>query len=108
MKIGPPTDSPALVGTPAAPVTPKSEQGAGLSATVVATKSSQSAGVAVTVSTLARTLEAAKNEEPADVDSDKVNAIRAAIAQGSFVVNAEAIADKMLANAQEILSRTRS
>ena len=38
----------------------------------------------------------------------KVDAIRQAIAEGRFQVNAEAIADKLLANAQEMLDRTRA
>jgi negative regulator of flagellin synthesis FlgM len=38
----------------------------------------------------------------------KVSAMREAIAQGSFAVNPEAIADKLLSNAQEILQRSRS
>ena len=37
-------------------------------------------------------------------NSEKVEAMKAAIADGSFKVNAEAIADKMLSNAAEMLS----
>ena len=37
-------------------------------------------------------------------NAEKVEAMKAAIADGSFKVNAEAIADKMLANAAEMLS----
>lgn len=42
------------------------------------------------------------------IDERKVAAVRAAIADGTFRVNAEAIADKLLSNAQEFLSHTRS
>jgi negative regulator of flagellin synthesis FlgM len=37
-------------------------------------------------------------------DATKVQAMRTAIQNGSFSVNAEAIADKMLANAREMMS----
>ena len=40
-------------------------------------------------------------------DASKVKAVRAAIEKGTFSVDAEAIADKMLSNAQEILARSR-
>ena len=36
-------------------------------------------------------------------NADKVEAMKAAIADGSFKVNAEAIADKLLSNAAEML-----
>ena len=65
------------------------------------------AGVAVTVSTLARTLAAANTDGAGEVDAEKVSSVRAAIQQGTYKVNAEAIADKLLANAQEILKRSR-
>ena len=41
-------------------------------------------------------------------NAEKVEAMKAAIASGSFQVNAEAIADKMLSNASEMLGGTRS
>ena len=41
-------------------------------------------------------------------NAEKVEAMKAAIASGSFQVNAEAIADKMLSNATEMLGGSRS
>ncbi|MEY4882627.1 MAG: hypothetical protein RIS34_481 [Pseudomonadota bacterium] len=64
-------------------------------------------GVAVTVSTLARTLDQITKSDPSDIDANKVTAIRLAIQNGTYKVNPEAIADKLLANAQEMLDHTR-
>lgn len=64
------------------------------------------AGVPVTVSAAARSLEV--TSAGSGIDEAKVAAVKAAIADGSFSVNPGAIADKLLANAQEVLSRTRS
>ncbi len=41
-------------------------------------------------------------------NTEKVDAMKAAIANGTFKVNAEAIADKMLANAAEMLNGSRA
>jgi negative regulator of flagellin synthesis FlgM len=73
------------------------------SSTATASTGAQSAGVAVTVSNLARGLEKAGRSEGADVDTKKVAAVRASIQEGTYVVNAEAIADKLLSNAQDML-----
>lgn len=108
MKIGQPSDPPVSGSLPLSTTQPKSLPSASTNANSAATKGNQSAGVAVTVSTLARTLEAANRGEAAEVDTEKVNAVRAAIEQGSYVVNPEAIADKLLTNAQELLDRTRN
>ena len=43
-----------------------------------------------------------------DFDAEKVQRIAQAIREGRFTVNPEAIADKMIANAQELLGRTRN
>ena len=102
------SDNPMLVSTTAQPATSKGSQNTSSTAITTVTKSTQSAGVAVTVSTLARSLVSANRGEAADVDMEKVNSVRAAIKKGTFVVNPEAIADKLLGNAQEMLDRTRS
>jgi negative regulator of flagellin synthesis FlgM len=65
------------------------------------------AGVPVTVSTAARGALNLSTRPNADFDAGKVKAVRTAIENGTFSVDAEAIADKMLSNAQEILSRAR-
>jgi negative regulator of flagellin synthesis FlgM len=43
------------------------------------------------------------SENNADFDAEKVARIAQAIREGKFEVNAEAIADKLIANAQELL-----
>jgi negative regulator of flagellin synthesis FlgM len=81
---------------------------ASTTATASAARGAQSAGVAVTVSTLARGLEKAARSDGADIDTQKVASVKLAIQDGTYVVNPEAIADKLLSNAQEMLKRTTS
>jgi len=64
-------------------------------------------GVDVKVSSMARGLEKAGSAEP-EVDVEKVKAIRQAIADKTYTVNPEAIAEKLLANARDMLQRTSS
>ncbi len=106
MKIGQPPDNLIPVSPPPTPVLAKTAPNT--QSTRAASQGAQKAGVAVTVSSLARTLEASKSSADSDVDMEKVNATRSAIEQGSYVVNPEVIADKLLANAQEMLNRTRN
>lgn len=61
------------------------------------------AGVPVTVSNSVRSLDQ-NAKASADMDMAKVNAMRAAIANGTFSVNASAVADKMLFDAAELLT----
>jgi negative regulator of flagellin synthesis FlgM len=107
MKISQPSDLPVAASTSAASSAAKSGPAASTLAKTTASKSTQSAGVAVSVSTLARSMEASNRGEAPDVDMEKVSAVRASIAQGTFKVNAEAIANKLLSNAQEMLTRSR-
>lgn len=106
MKVGQPADVPK-VSTP-----PSAASGAAApakkEAAATATSSASSSGVAVTVSTSVRSLEQANRGETADIDTDKVNAVRQAIEDGTYAVNPEAIADKLLSNAQEMLNRTQN
>ena len=74
----------------------------GSAAEVVQQSRANAAGVPVTVSNSVRSLDQ-NSKASADIDMAKVNAIRAAIADGSFKVNASAVADKMLAGAAELL-----
>lgn len=108
MKIGQPSDNSIQVHSGNAAAVQKAAQGAnaGTAASTNAAQGTRAAGVAVTVSTLARGLERAGRGEAADIDTQKVAAVRSAIADGSYVVNPEAIADKLLSNAQEMLNRT--
>jgi negative regulator of flagellin synthesis FlgM len=104
MKIGQPSDNTVTAKTTAQASPLKSGQGAVTTANAEAAKSTQSAGVAVTVSTMARTLGAAKGGDTAVVDMAKVNQVRSAIQKGTYVVNADAIADKLLSNAHDMLN----
>ncbi|MEO8125109.1 MAG: flagellar biosynthesis anti-sigma factor FlgM [Burkholderiales bacterium] len=47
------------------------------------------------------------NTAPAEFDAGKVERITQSIAEGRFKVNAEAIADKLIANAQELLGKVQ-
>lgn len=62
-------------------------------------------GVPVSVSSAVRSLDAASSVG-SGIDEAKVASIKAAIAAGTFKVDAGNVADKMLSNAQEILDRT--
>ena len=61
-------------------------------------------GVPVSVSASARAL--GNTSAEASFDETKVAAMRAAIANGTFSVNAGAVADKLLSTTQEFLSRS--
>ena len=61
------------------------------------------AGVSVTVSSLARSLETSGAN--GSFDAEKVSAMKSAIANGTFKVDPEAIADKLLSNAQQVLRK---
>ena len=108
MKIGQPSDISIPSSTSNQTASTKGGQSAVAAATTTAAKSPQPAGVAVTVSTMARSLDSANRGQSADVDLKKVDAVRAAIKQGTYTVNADAIAGKLLSNAQEMLDRTRN
>lgn len=107
MKIGQPLDNAILINTGVQTPPAKPERGAVAAANANSAKSTLSAGMAITVSTAARSLSAAGRTDAADVDMDKVNAVRAAIQQGTYKINADAIAGKLLSNAQELLTRNR-
>ena len=103
MKIGQPADKPLpppAVGTPAAPAdSAKAAPGHGAAAANV--DASATVALSSTASTLLSTGGAG------EFNAEKVARIGAAIADGSFKINPEAIADKLIGNAQELLSKAR-
>jgi negative regulator of flagellin synthesis FlgM len=62
-------------------------------------------GVTVTLSAQSKAAGASNSSEV--VDTSKVQAMRQAIQSGRFTINPEAIADKLLSNAKEMLTATR-
>lgn len=97
MKIGPLSEA-ALTPATAAVRSERASTSAGVTG-------AQGAGVPVSVSAAARSLEVSSAGN--GIDEAKVAAVRAAIANGTFKVDAGAIADTLLSNAQEVLSRMR-
>jgi negative regulator of flagellin synthesis FlgM len=62
------------------------------------------ASARIELSSTASKLMAERSEE-GTFDAEKVQRIAQAISEGKFSINAEAIADKLISNAQEMLSR---
>ncbi len=104
MKIGPSGDSP-LSGTGATSSASRSnapEKSKAGSTTAAGSSIEPSAQVAI--SSTASSLLQGVNESNADFDTDKVDRVSRALADGSYRVNPEVIADKLIANAKELLS----
>ncbi|GIX25736.1 MULTISPECIES: flagellar biosynthesis anti-sigma factor FlgM [Caldimonas] len=98
MKIVHTTDSAALAAGQSRLAAGEARPAAAGTATAASTPSESAT---VKLSSTAASLMASTPE----FDAEKVAAIRQAIADGTFKPNAEAIADKLIANAQELLQR---
>lgn len=102
MKIGNPADKPAPVvvgnGTPAA------ANGSAQGATAIPAQADASAKIELsnTASTLLT------GGATAEFDAEKVARISKAIEAGTFKINPQAIADKLISNAQELLGKVQS
>ena len=103
MKIGQPNDPSVNITSNNQPAAAKT----GAEVANAARGERKAPSASVTVSALARGLEKTSATEP-EVDVEKVNAMKQAIADKSYTVNASAIADKLLAGAREMLQRTTS
>lgn len=104
MKVGNPVDK----ALPAAPATgPGAAADATKNApagTAAARHAAPDASAKVELSSAASSL--LSSGSTPEFDADKVARISQAIADGSFKVDPQAIADKLIANAQELLSKT--
>ena len=101
MKIGHPADKPVAAGTPAADPA-KAGQAQAAAATAGAADPSATVALSSTAATLL------SGGASGEFDAEKVARMTEAIASGSFKVNAEAIADKLIANAQELLVKVKA
>ncbi len=99
MKIGNPTDKPAGV----APVGPARTQPGETAKAQEAAAHTTDASAKVELSNTAATLLSTGNNS--DFDADKVARIAQAISDGKFEINAEKIADRLIANAHEVLGK---
>jgi negative regulator of flagellin synthesis FlgM len=98
----------SVAGGPQKAAEQRPTAGAEAAAAGAAAKPQPTAGVTVTLSSATSQAVSGAGSSNSDVfNADKVEAMKAAIADGSFKVNAEAIADKMLSNAAEMLSGSR-
>jgi negative regulator of flagellin synthesis FlgM len=107
MKIGPSGDSP-LSGTGSTGSTSRtSSSEKGKTQTVATPATAGEASTTVALSSTASSLMQSVSEANADFDTDKVSRVSRALSDGSYVVNAEVIADKLISNAKELLTNAR-
>lgn len=99
MKIGNPADKRSLTPVETAPAKAKEETAKAAATTAGATDPSAKVQLSDTAATLL------SGTEAAEFDQAKVDRIAQQIADGSYKVNPEAIADKLIANAQEVLGK---
>lgn len=107
MKIGQSPDLPTSANQAVAQNATKEKAATAVanSATGTAQSKAASSSVSVSVSGLAKALTKPEVSATADIDTGKVAAVKAAIEDGTYTVNAEAIADKLLSNTQEFMRR---
>ena len=106
MKIGNP-EAAVGVGAVRAQETAQKQTAPAKAAGAPASAAEADAGTQVQLSAAASSLLVAAPAD-ADFDADKVARISQAIDSGSYKVNAEVIADKLIANAQELLGKVGS
>ncbi|MEG0001400.1 MAG: flagellar biosynthesis anti-sigma factor FlgM [Comamonas sp.] len=104
MKIGQKPELPTAALQAAAKQATKTTGPAAEEAAKSTQVATSSAGVPVSFSNSAKALDPAR--ATTEFDADRVQAMRDKIANGTFSFNAEAIADKLLANTGEILAHS--
>lgn len=100
MKIGSPADKP-----PVAPASTGRTSSGEAAAKTVGTQNATEPSAQVEISSAAATLLQGVGASTPEFDAEKVARISQAIAEGSFKVDPAAIADKLIANAQELLTK---
>jgi negative regulator of flagellin synthesis FlgM len=101
MKVGHPAEKPAPITVAGSPSPAQEAAKAQSAASAIPATADPSAKIEL--SDAAATL--LDNRSSADFDADKVARISQSIADGSFKIDAEAIADKLIGNAKELLTK---
>jgi negative regulator of flagellin synthesis FlgM len=101
MKIGSPADKPPVSPLGTGPAAPGQA-----AATTAAPCASCDASAQVEISNAAAALMSGVGASSAEFDAEKVARIAQAIAEGTFKVDHAAIADKLIANAEELLTKS--
>jgi negative regulator of flagellin synthesis FlgM len=104
MKIGNPADKP--VPAPIANSAPTAANGHAPATAASAIPATADASAKIELSTTAATL--LSGGASPEFDAEKVARISKAIDSGTFTINPGAIADKLIANAQELLAKVQS
>lgn len=104
MKIGNPAEKTAAVAPVTTSRTTAGETNAKAGETAAANSAAADPSAKVEISSAASSLMAGSSNS--DFDADKVARIAQAISEGKFQINAEAIADKLISNANEVLGKT--
>ncbi|MGZ5133217.1 MAG: flagellar biosynthesis anti-sigma factor FlgM [Caldimonas sp.] len=106
MKIGNPADKPVAVQAPGSQAAAAEAGKAGQAHAAQAGTPGADPSATVALSSTASTL--LSGGASGEFDAEKVARMSEAIAAGTFKVNPEAIADKLISNAQELLGKVRS
>jgi negative regulator of flagellin synthesis FlgM len=107
MKIGHPADKPLPAPTPAAAGPAPSDAAKATSGVVMHAHPTANVDASATVALSSTASTLLSGGTSSDFDADKVARVGDAIAAGTFKINPEAIADKLIANAQELLTKVQ-
>ena len=105
MKIGQPADKP--LPAPAAGATAPAAADAAKTAAAGHGQAAPTVDASATVALSSTASTLLSGGTSAEFDADKVARVGQAIADGTFKINPEAIADKLIANAQELLTKVQ-
>ena len=106
MKVGNPADKPAPVTVAGSPSPAQAQEAAKAQPAASAIPATADPSAKIELSDAAATL--LDNPSSADFDAEKVARISQAIADGSFKIDPEVIADKLISNAKELLTKFTS
>jgi negative regulator of flagellin synthesis FlgM len=100
MKIGQSATTPNVASVGSAATSARAPQDGGRAGSAARTEGGESSTVA-----LSSTARALMDAADGSFDADKVERVRQSISDGTYKINADKIADKLIANAQDVLGK---